>query len=142
MSTEVEAIELKGADNLDAIEYSREHIPSDRAIAPYTLTGFKRIVFLALYALIVSSSIGGMIYTFYVNPWFALMILPVCYLFNNLLFLVTHSRLHASFIELPESENERYLSPFVHPSLSEHLRVPRNMAGNANVLFHGCQSHL
>jgi hypothetical protein len=118
VSTEVEDFELHGAEDSSAIEYSREHIRNDRAIAPYALTGFKRIVFLALYVLIVSSSIGGMLYTVYANPWFALMILPVSYFFNNLLFLVTHSRLHASFIELPEEK----MSVICHHSFIHHYR--------------------
>ena len=70
---------------------------------PYSLTGLRRSVYLALYVLIVSSSIGGLIYTFYVSPLFGLIILPVCYVTNNLLFLTSHCRLHASFIELRRS---------------------------------------
>jgi hypothetical protein len=118
VSAEIETFELHEADDLNPVEYSRERIPNDREVAPYTLTGRKRIVFLALYALIVSSSIGGLIYTFYLSPWFALMILPVCYVFNNLLFLVNHSRLHASFIELPESD----MSVICHHSFIHHYR--------------------
>jgi len=118
VSTDLEALELNGADDSNVIEYSRKHIPNDQEMAPCTLTGFKRIVFLALYSVIVSSSIGGLIYTLYVNPLFGLMILPGCYVFNNLLFLATHSRLHASFIELPESE----MSVICHHAFIHHYR--------------------
>ena len=118
MSTNLEALELHGTDDSNAMEYSRECIPNDQAMAPYTLTGFKRIVFLVLYAFIVSSSIAGLIYTFYISPLFGLMILPVCYVFNNLLFLVNHSRLHASFIELPEAE----MNVICHHAFIHHYR--------------------
>jgi len=121
VSTEVEVLELHGADDSSTIEYSRDRIPNDQEMPPYTLTGFKRIVFLVLYAFIVSSSIGGLLYTFYVNPLFGLMILPVCYVFNNLLFLVNHSRLHASFIELPEAE----MSVICHHAFIHHYRNTR-----------------
>jgi len=118
VSTDLELLELHGAADSSAVEYSREHIPNDRKMAPCTLTGFKRIVFLVLYALIVSSSIVGLSYTFYARPLFALMILPICYVFNNLLFLVSHSRLHASFIELPEAE----MSVICHHAFIHHYR--------------------
>jgi hypothetical protein len=49
------------------------------------------------------------------------MILPVCYVFNNLLFLVNHSRLHASFIELPEEQ----MSVICHHSFVHHYRNTR-----------------
>jgi hypothetical protein len=100
------------------MEYSRAQIPNDRQIAPCTLTGLKRTVFLVLYALIVSSSIGGLIYTFYARPLFGLMILPVCYVFNNLLFVSNHSRLHASFIELPEAR----MDVICHHAFIHHYR--------------------
>ena len=114
-------LDLPGADDSGVIEYSRAHIANDHEVKPCTLTGFKRIVFLVLYGLIVSSSVAGMVYTFYVNPLFGLMILPVSYVFNNLLFLVNHSRLHASFIELPE-EN---MSVICHHAFIHHYRNTR-----------------
>jgi hypothetical protein len=46
------------------VEYSRANIPHDREAPPYTLTGGRRLVFLALYALIVASSLAGLLYTF------------------------------------------------------------------------------
>ena len=85
---------------------------------PVLLSGFKRIVFLVLYVVIVSSSIGGLIYTFYVSPLFGLIVLPICYVFNNLLFLNTHSRLHASFIELREAE----MNVLCHHAFIHHYR--------------------
>jgi hypothetical protein len=118
VSTELKYFDYPAVEDSSANPYRRECIPNDREVAPYTLTGFKRIVFLAFYALIVASSIGGMIYTFYISPWFALAILPGCYVFNNLLFLVNHSRLHASFIELPEED----MSVICHHSFIHHYR--------------------
>ena len=118
MSTDIAALKLHGADGSNGIEYSREYIPNDQEMAPCTLTGFKRIVFLALYALIVSSSVCGLVYTFYVSPLFGLLTLPVCYVFNNLLFLSNHSRLHASFIELPEAE----MNVICHHAFIHHYR--------------------
>ena len=121
LSTHLAALELHGADDSRLIKYSRDYIPNDQQVAPCTVTGFKRIVFLTLYGFIVSSSIGGFVYTFYVNPLFGLMIIPVCYVFNNLLFLASHSRLHASFIELPESE----MSVICHHAFIHHYRNTR-----------------
>jgi hypothetical protein len=118
VSTELQEFELAVAADSSTTEYSRERIPNDKEREPCTLTGLKRIVFLVLYALIVSSSIGGMIYTFYVSPWFALAILPVCYVFNNLLFVANHSRLHASFIELPEAK----MNVICHHAFIHHYR--------------------
>ena len=118
MSADSGALQLDDVDDSSVIDYSRDYIPNDREVAPYTLTGFKRIVFLALYVLIVSSSIGGLIYTLYVSPLFGLMILPTCYAFNNLLFVANHSRLHASFIELPEAR----MSVICHHSFIHHYR--------------------
>ena len=118
MSTHLAALELCSADDSNVIDYSRAHIPNDQKVAPCTLTGFKRIVFLALYGLIVSSSVGGLVYTFYARPLFGLMILPVCYVFNNLLFLASHSRLHASFIELPEAK----MNVICHHAFIHHYR--------------------
>ena len=118
MSTDLGTLELHGADESNVIEYSRGTIRNDREMAPYTLAGFKRIVFLVLYVLIVASSIAGLIYTFYVSPLFGLMILPICYVFNNLLFTASHSKLHASFIELPEAK----MSVLCHHSFIHHYR--------------------
>lgn len=118
MSTHLAAFELRGADDSTATDYRREHIADDRKVAPCTLTGFRRLVFLALYGVIVASSIAGVVYTFIVNPLFGLMILPVCYIFNNLLFLASHSRLHASFIELPEAR----MSVICHHAFIHHYR--------------------
>ena len=114
----LKTFELKGTDDSNVIEYSRKHIPNDQEMAPCTLTGFKRIVFLVLYAVIVSSSIGGLIYTLYVSPLFGLIVLPICYVFNNLLFLNTHSRFHASFIELREAE----MNVLCHHAFIHHYR--------------------
>jgi hypothetical protein len=47
--------------------------------------------------------------------------LPVCYVTNNVMFLTGHSRLHASFIELPERE----MSVICHHSFIHHYRNPR-----------------
>jgi len=122
VSTDIGTIDLRGgADDSNVIEYSRESIPNDRVIAPYTLTGFKRTVFLALYALIVASSIGGLAYAFYARPLFVLLILPVSYVINNLLFLTGHSRLHASFIELREDQ----MNVLCHHSFIHHYRNTR-----------------
>jgi hypothetical protein len=121
VSTQSAALAIRGADDSGTIEYSRTHIPNDHEVAPCTLTGVKRIAFLALYGFIVSSSLGGMVYTFYVNPLFGLMILPVSYVFNNLLFLANHSRLHASFIELPEEK----MSVICHHAFIHHYRNTR-----------------
>lgn len=121
MSAELEALELNRADDSSVIEFSREHIPHDREVPPYSLTGLRRVVFLALYVLIVVASIAGLVYTFYVSPLFELLILPVCYITNNLLFMTGHSRLHASFIELPEAE----MSVLCHHSFIHHYRNTR-----------------
>jgi hypothetical protein len=118
VSADLGVLGRHGADSQTEIEYSREHIPDDREMAPYELTGFRRIVFLVLYALIVASSFAGLAYTFYANPWFGLMTLPVCYVFNNLLFTLSHSKLHASFIELPEAK----MSVLCHHSFIHHYR--------------------
>jgi hypothetical protein len=121
LSAELETLELSRVDGSSAIEYSRERIPHDRETPPYTLKGLRRTVFLALYALIVSSSIAGLIYTLYVSPLFGLLILPVAYGTNNLLFMTGHSRLHASFIELREAE----MSVLCHHSFIHHYRNSR-----------------
>lgn len=118
MSTHSVALGVERANHSSVLQYSRALIPNDRKMDPCTLTGSRRIVFLALYALLVSSSIGGLVYTFYVSPLFGLMILPICYVFNNLLFLVNHGRLHASFIELPESG----MSVICHHAFIHHYR--------------------
>jgi hypothetical protein len=118
VSTELEYFDYPAAADSGATEYRREYIVNDREVAPYRLTGFKRIVFLALYVVIVSSSPVGMATTIYLRPWFALAILPACYVFNNLLFLVNHSRLHASFIELREKD----MSVICHHSFIHHYR--------------------
>ena len=142
MSANSEAFELNGADDPSIVEYSRGHIPQDQATLPYSLTGLRWSVYLALYVLIVSSSIAGLIYTFYVSPLFGLIILPVCYVTNNLLFLTSHCRLHASFIELAEAE----MGVICHNSFIHHYRNPRvyheKWLGNTNVLLHGCQNFL
>ena len=121
MSTQSATLDLRGVDDSDVIEYSRSYIPDDQKMAPCTITGVRRLVFLALYGLIVSSSIGGMVYTFYMNPLFGLMIVLLSYVFNNLLFLVNHSRLHASFIELPEEK----MSVICHHAFIHHYRNTR-----------------
>lgn len=121
MSANSEAFELNGANELSTIEYGREHIPQDQEMLPYSLTGLRRSVYLALYVLIVSSSIGGLLYTFYVSPLFGLLVLPVCYVTNNLLFLTSHCRLHASFIELAEAK----MGVICHNSFIHHYRNPR-----------------
>ena len=121
MSTQSATLDLHITDDSAVIDYSRAHIPNDHAVAPCTITGVRRIVFLALYGLIVSSSLAGMAYTFYVNPLFGLMVLPVSYVFNNLLFLANHSRLHASFIELPEEK----MSVICHHAFIHHYRNTR-----------------
>ena len=46
----LKTFELKGTDDSNVIQYSRKHIPNDQEMAPCTLTGFKRSVFLVLYA--------------------------------------------------------------------------------------------
>jgi hypothetical protein len=117
----LETFQLDGADDSSAIKYSREYIPNNTEVAPYSLTGIKRSIFLLLYAFIVASTIGGLIYTFYVNPLFGLMILPLSYVINNLLFVIGHSRLHASFIEMPEGE----MNVLCHNSFIHHYRNPR-----------------
>jgi len=118
VATDCEAPKTDIAGDSRALEYSRIRIPNNREIPAYNLTGFKRFIFLALYALIVSSSIGGLIYTFYVHPLFALLILPVSYFFNNCLFLMNHSRFHANFIELPEAK----MSVICHHAFIHHYR--------------------
>lgn len=121
MSTQSATLDIRSIEDPDVIEYSRADIPNDRVVAPCTITGVRRIVFLALYGLIVSLSMAGMAYTFYANPLFGLMILPVSYVFNNLLFLANHSRLHASFIELPEER----MSVICHHAFIHHYRNTR-----------------
>jgi hypothetical protein len=118
VSTGLSALELHASADSSGLEYSRAHIAGDQKMAPCTLTGLKRTVFLVLYALIVSASFGGLIYTFYARPLFGLMILPVCYVFNNLLFVSNHSRLHASFIELREAE----MDVICHHAFIHHYR--------------------
>jgi hypothetical protein len=118
VSTGLSALELHAIADSSGLEYSRAHIAGDQKMAPCTLTGLKRTVFLVLYALIVSASFGGLIYTFYARPLFGLMILPVCYVFNNLLFVSNHSRLHASFIELREAD----MDVICHHAFIHHYR--------------------
>jgi hypothetical protein len=114
----LETLEFHRVDEPHVIQYSRRWIPNDQEVAPYTLTGFRRTVFLVLYAVIVLLSIGGVVYTLAVNPLFGLMILPISYLFNNLQFAATHSILHASFIELRESE----MGVVCHHAFIHHYR--------------------
>jgi hypothetical protein len=118
MSSHSVALDYDGAAGSNVIRYSREYVPNDKEVAPYALTGLKRFVFLVMYGLIVSLSFGGIAYTFYVSPLFALIILPVCYVSNNLLFLAGHHKFHTSFIEMPESK----MSILVHHSLIHHYR--------------------
>jgi len=121
MSTHLETFQTYSVADSSVIRYNRESIPNNREVAPYSLTGVKRTLFLVLYALIVASTIGGLGYTFYVNPLFGLITLPLSYVINNLLFVIGHSRLHASFIELPEAE----MNVICHNSFIHHYRNPR-----------------
>jgi hypothetical protein len=118
LSAEIEALELDRGVDPHVTGYSRRSIPNDKEIAPFTLTGVKRTVFLVLYVLIVSASIAGVAYTFYARPLFGLLMLPVCYIINNFLFLTGHTRLHSSFIELREDE----MNVLCHHSFIHHYR--------------------
>lgn len=118
MSTSLATLEFAGAADALVIPYRRESIPNDQPVAPYTLTGIKRAVFLVIYSLIILLSISGLIYAFYLSPLFALMILPVGYVFNQINFLIGHTRFHASFIEVPEAE----MNVVCHHAFIHHYR--------------------
>jgi hypothetical protein len=102
----------------DHITYSRDLIPADQEVLPYTLSGVKRLVFLAIYFSIVSISIGCVIYSLCVSPAIGVFGLLTAYLCNNVAFALGHVRFHTSFIELPESKMEILL----HNSLIHHYR--------------------
>jgi hypothetical protein len=123
MSPHDETLEhrTRGARNMNVrfrttARYSREHIVDDKVLAPYTLMGARRIVCLVTYVLIIFSAFAGTAYSLYVNPLFVLAVLPVCYLTNNITFLTVHSKLHASFIELPEER----MGVICHDSFIHH----------------------
>ncbi|MER9117110.1 hypothetical protein NKH93_10835 [Mesorhizobium sp. M0954] len=109
---------VKGAHSPIEVECSRDHIVDDKVVAPYSLLGTRRAVCLILYILIVCSAFVGTLYCFYANPVFFVAILPVCYIVNNIAFLTVHSKLHASFIELPEKD----MGVICHNSFIHHYR--------------------
>jgi hypothetical protein len=111
-------LEFVGAADSKLIPYRRESIPHDQPIAPYTLTGVKRTVFLGLYSLLLLSSISGLIYSLYASPLFVLMMLPVGFVFSNLNFVIGHGRFHASFIEVPEAR----MNVVCHHAFIHHYR--------------------
>lgn len=118
MLRDLATLESVGAADSKVIPYRRECIPNDQPVAPYTLTGIKRTVFLATYSLLILSAISGLIYTFYLSPLFVLMILPVGFVFNQLNFVIGHGRFHASFIEVPEAR----MNVVCHHAFIHHYR--------------------
>lgn len=110
--------DFNGSQTQMAGTFSRENIPHDKVIAPYTLTGTRRSACLVIYGLIVCSAFLGTLYSLYASPLFVLAMIPVSYVVNNVAFLTVHSKLHASFIELPEEA----MGVICHNSFIHHYR--------------------
>lgn len=98
--------------------YSRAAIPDDRVVQPYQLTGTRRTVFMAIYATIVATALGGLAYAFVVNPLFALTALLVGYCFDNLAFTCGHVGFHAEFVDQPEPK----MKTLPHHAFVHHYR--------------------
>lgn len=98
--------------------FSRAAIPDDRIVQPYQLTGSRRTVFLAIYATIVATALGGLAYAFVVSPLFALTALLVGYCFDNLAFTCGHVGFHAEFVDQPEPK----MKTLPHHAFIHHYR--------------------
>ena len=118
MLSNLATLESVGAAESEVTPYRRESVPDDQPVAPYTLTGIKRAVFLAIYSLLVLGSTSGLVYAFYLDPLFVLMILPVGFVFNQLNFVIGHGRFHASFMEVPEAR----MNVVCHHAFIHHYR--------------------
>lgn len=98
--------------------FSRDLIAGDKEMAPLTLSGTRRSVFLVIYVMLVAIAFGVVGYCFYLNPLFGVFGLISAYWCNNVAFAITHVRFHTSFIELPEEK----MDVLVHHSFIHHYR--------------------
>lgn len=98
--------------------YSRAAIPDDRVVEPYRLAGTRRTVFLAIYAAIVATALGGLAYAFVASPLFALTALVIGYCFDNLAFTCGHVGFHAEFVDNPEPK----MKTLPHHAFIHHYR--------------------
>ncbi len=116
-------IETRDASPAAAIRpYSRTLITGDREVLPYRLTGSKRRMFFALYCTIVLTAIGGLAYSFYFDPWFALTAIALGYFFENVAFACGHVGFHAEFIETPEPQMKTlWHHAFIHHYRNIHV---------------------
>ena len=82
------------------------------------LEGQPRLRMLAAYAALHVFIFAGLVYTVSWSPELALGALLLCYVLENILFVLGHVGLHASFIETPEPQ----MTTITHHSFAHHYR--------------------
>jgi hypothetical protein len=99
----------------------RDTIDDLSEVSPLTTSGARRVALLVAYVGILLVTFGGAALTAATRPELLLGGLVVCYVVENVQFVVTHVGLHASFVEMPE----RQMGTITHHSFVHHYRNPR-----------------
>ena len=95
----------------------RDHLPRQRR-PTLLLEGAQRKKMLAAYIAQHAFIFIGLAYTLSWSPLLCLGAVVLCYLLENVLFIIGHVGLHVSFIETPESQ----MTTVTHHSFYHHYR--------------------
>ncbi|MCB9744377.1 MAG: hypothetical protein H6741_21995 [Alphaproteobacteria bacterium] len=98
--------------------YPRAFDPPESPRPMLILQGRRRALALGLYGLITAVALGGLLYTALTAPALALGGLALCYVLENLMFVLGHLGLHAAFIELREGQ----MATLTHHAFLHHYR--------------------
>lgn len=102
----------------DEVINLRSHIIDDFLVEPRSVFGLKRILLTSVLYFILVFSLIGSAYTAYRSLPLFILGLTLCYLLENIIFVLSHITFHADFIELPEKS----MRILVHHSFIHHYR--------------------